>query len=193
MRLEILNSGYSPGTRILFRIIRLFSGFPLPDAAKIGFYRRDFYGGLMNAFTHNVMRGASLWSVGERELMAAYVSKLNECRFCIGAHTETSRQAYGDDAIVAAALADLDASPVGEPLKSTLRMIGKLTTRNEVGAADMRALLSAGASADQIEDALAVCFTFNTINRLADAFGFQMLSKEGFAAGAKYLLARGYR
>jgi hypothetical protein len=34
---------------------------------------------------------------------------------------------------------------------------------------------------------------FNTTDRLADAFGFEGLSPEGFAAGAKYLLKRGYR
>ena len=45
----------------------------------------------------------------------------------------------------------------------------------------------------QVEDALAVCAAFNTTNRLADAFGFELLSPEGFEAGAKYLLKRGYR
>jgi hypothetical protein len=45
----------------------------------------------------------------------------------------------------------------------------------------------------QVEDALAVCAAFDTTNRLADAFGFAVLSPEGSAAGAKYLLKRGYR
>jgi hypothetical protein len=44
-----------------------------------------------------------------------------------------------------------------------------------------------------IEDALAVCAAFNTLDRLAGAFGFELLSPEGFEAGAKYLLKRGYR
>jgi len=39
----------------------------------------------------------------------------------------------------------------------------------------------------------AVCAAFNTTDRLADAFGFDLLSPEGFEAGAKYLLKRGYR
>jgi hypothetical protein len=30
-------------------------------------------------------------------------------------------------------------------------------------------------------------------DRLADAFGFELLSPEGFEAGGKYLLKRGYR
>jgi len=62
-----------------------------------------------------------------------------------------------------------------------------------VDAEDMRQVLSAGVSRQQIEDALAVCAAFNTTDRLADAFGFEMLSPEGFEAGAKYLLKRGYR
>jgi hypothetical protein len=45
----------------------------------------------------------------------------------------------------------------------------------------------------QAEDALAVCAAFNTTDRLADAFGFEVLTPEGFASGAKYLLKRGYR
>jgi hypothetical protein len=44
----------------------------------------------------------------------------------------------------------------------------------------------------QIEDALSVCFSFNVISRLADAFGFFVPGPEAFEAGAKYLLARGY-
>jgi hypothetical protein len=57
----------------------------------------------------------------------------------------------------------------------------------------MRSVLSAGVSRQQVEDALAVCAAFNTTDRLADAFGFQQLSPEGFEAGAKVLLKRGYR
>jgi alkylhydroperoxidase family enzyme len=62
-----------------------------------------------------------------------------------------------------------------------------------LAAEDMREVLSAGVSRQQVEDALAVCAAFNTTDRLADAFGFELLSPEGFEAGAKYLLKRGYR
>jgi hypothetical protein len=72
-------------------------------------------------------------------------------------------------------------------------MLGKLTREGELSAGDMRQVLSAGVSRQQVEDALAVCAAFNTTDRLADAFGFQVLSPEGFEAGAKYLLKRGYR
>ena len=71
-------------------------------------------------------------------------------------------------------------------------MLGKLTREGTLRADDMRAVLSAGVSPQQIEDALAVGFAFNTTDRLANAFAFDMLSQEGFEAGAKYLLKRGY-
>jgi uncharacterized peroxidase-related enzyme len=193
MRLDVLNRGYSPGTKLLFSLIRLFSRQPVPDAAKLIFYRPDFYGSRAKRFTHEAMRGPSAWSVGDRELMAAYVSQANECTFCIGAHTATARQAYRDGPKVAAVLPDLDSAPVEDGLRATLRMLGKLTREGKVDAEDIRQVLSAGVSRQQVEDALAVCAAFNTTNRLADAFGFEVLSPEGFEAGAKYLLRRGYR
>jgi len=57
----------------------------------------------------------------------------------------------------------------------------------------MRAVLAAGASREQVEDALAVFFAFGVIGRLGDAFGFRDPGPGAFEAGARYLLARGYR
>ena len=74
-----------------------------------------------------------------------------------------------------------------------LRLLGKLTREHAVDANDMRAVLAAGVSREQIKDALAVCFSFNVISRLADTFGFFVPGADAFEAGAKYLLARGYR
>ena len=193
MRLEILNSGYTFGTKVLFAFIQLASRRPVPDAAKLVFYRADFYGEPMKLFTHEAMRGPSAWSVGDRELMAAFVSKTNECEFCIGAHTATAAGAYHDQARVAAVLSDVETAPIEEPLRATLRMLQKLTREHSVEAADMRGPLDAGVSREQLEDALAVCFAFNTTNRLADAFGFFVPGPKGFESGAKYLLSRGYK
>jgi hypothetical protein len=89
-------------------------------------------------------------------------------------------------------LSDLETAAIGEPLRATLRMLRKLTRDHAVDLDDMRAV-AAGVSRAQVEDALAVCFSFNTIGRLADAFGFVVPGPSAFEAGAKYLLARGYR
>jgi alkylhydroperoxidase family enzyme len=72
-------------------------------------------------------------------------------------------------------------------------MLGTLTREGTLRADDVRAVLDAGVSRRQIEDALAVSFAFNTTDRLANAFDFEVLDHDGFAAGAKYLLKRGYR
>lgn len=193
MHLDILNHGYRPGTKLMFALIRLFSGQPLPDAAKLTFYRSDFYGNPAKEFTHEALRGPSEWSVGDRELMAAYVSKLNQSAFCVGAHTATASLAYQDGPRVAAILDDLESASIDEPLRATLRLLGKLIRNGRVDGDDVREVLAAGASPQQVKDALAVCTAFNTTSRLADAFGFELLTPKGYEAGAKYLLKRGYR
>ena len=193
MRPDILNRGYRPATKLLFLLIRVFSGHPLPDAAKLVFYRPDFYGNPAKRFTHEAMRGPSDWSVGDRELMAAFVSKVNGSAFCVDAHTATATRAYRDASRVRAVLSDVDSAPIGDGLRATLRLLAKLTTEGSVSADDVRKVLAAGVSAEQVEDALAVCAAFATTNRLADAFGFERLAPADNEAGAKYLLKRGYR
>ena len=46
------------------------------------------------AFIEQVMRAESPLSVGHRELLATFVSSLNSCQFCYGAHLAFSR-AFG--------------------------------------------------------------------------------------------------
>jgi AhpD family alkylhydroperoxidase len=57
------------------------------------------------------MRGPSIWSVGERELMAAMVAKWNSCAFCVGAHGAIASKEIQRPA-VDAALADFCAAPI---------------------------------------------------------------------------------
>jgi uncharacterized peroxidase-related enzyme len=193
MRLAILDSGHSFGTKALFAFIGAVSRQPVLDAVKMIKYRADFYGNPMSRVTQDAMRGPSAWTVGDRELMAALIAKTNECEWCTKAHSAVAERAYGDAAKVSAVLANLETAPIEEPLRATLRMIRKLSREHSVDANDMRAVLAAGVSREQIEDALAVCFAFNTMSRLADAFGFFLPGPKAFEAGAKYLLARGYR
>lgn len=93
-----------------------------------------------------------------------------------------------------AVLADVESAPIPEPLRATLRLLGKVTRQHDaVTADDMRALLGLGVTRAQIEDALHVGFAFNVITRLADTFEFEVGSPASFDAGAKHLLTRGYR
>ena len=193
MRLRILDSGHGFGTKALFAFIRTVSRQPVLDVVKLVSYRSDFYGKPMSKVTQEAMRGPSTWSVGDRELIAAFIAKVNQCEFCTKAHTAVAQKAYGDGMPVSAALSNLDDAHLSDSLRATLHMLGKLTREHTVSADDMRAVLAAGTSRQQIEDALAVCFSFSVIGRLADAFGFAVPGPEAFEAGAKYLLARGYR
>jgi len=193
MRLSVLDTGHPFGTKVLFAFIRAVSRQPTPEPLKVIAYRPDFFGAHMKAATHEAMRGPSTWTVGDRELMAAFVSKVNDCEYCIKAHSAVAARAYGDEAKVSAALADLDDAPIAPPLRATLRMLAKLLREGSVATDDMRALLEAGVSREQIEDALAVAFTFDVTNSLAGAFGFTVPGRKAFEAGAAFLLSRGYR
>ena len=193
MRLRILDTGHGFGTKALFALIRTVSRQPVLDVIKLVKYRADFYGEPMSKVTHEAMRGPSAWSIGDRELMAAFVAKANQCEFCTRAHSAVAQRAYGNRKTVSALLSGLDTATIEEPLRATLLMLDKLTRDHAVDADDMRVVLAAGASPQQIEDALAICFSFNVIGRLADAFGFLVPGPEAFEAGAKYLLSRGYR
>ena len=156
-------------------------------------YRADFYGGPMQKVTHEAMRGPSAWSVGDRELMAALVAKANQSEFCMKAHAAVVQRAYGDAKNVSAFLSDPDSAALREPLRATMLMLHKLAREHTLTRDDILSVLAAGASSEQIEDALAVSFSFNVIGRLADAFGFLVPAPEAFESGAKYLLSRGYR
>ena len=81
MRLDVLDRGHSLGMKMLFAMIRLISGRPAPDVVKTLKYRPDFFGDQMSEVFQRAMRGESAWSVGDRELMAAFVSKTNDCEF----------------------------------------------------------------------------------------------------------------
>jgi AhpD family alkylhydroperoxidase len=193
MRLAILDDGHQLGTRLLFSFIRLVSRQPTPEVLKVVAYRPEFFGTPMKEVTQEAMRGPSEWSVADRELMAAYVAKVNGCEFCIRAHSAVAAKLYADEPKVSRALSDPDTAGLEAPLRATLRLLGKLIREQSVDASDVRAVLDAGASAGQVEDALAVCFAFDTMNRLADAFEFDVPGPEVFEAGARFLIARGYR
>ncbi|HEY3802824.1 MAG TPA: carboxymuconolactone decarboxylase family protein [Kofleriaceae bacterium] len=158
---------------------------------KLAQYRPDFYGA--QAVTHEAMRGPSAWSVADRELMAAVIARTNESAWCTTAHSAVAARAYRDRAKVDAVLADLETAPIEAPLRATLRMLRMLAKTQTVDADDMRAVLAAGVSSEQVKDALSVAFAFNITARLAEAFDFAMAEPAAFDSGAKYLLARGYR
>ena len=81
MRLKRVEHGHRLPQKIVLGMIRLVSGRRAPDIVRTIFYRPEFLGRPMSAGTQAVMRGPSDWSVAERELFAAFTSKLNQCVF----------------------------------------------------------------------------------------------------------------
>jgi hypothetical protein len=81
MRLGVLDRGHTLETKLRFLAMRLLSGYRVSDVRKTLKYRPDFFGGPMSALFQEVMRGPSEWTVGDRELMAAFVSRINACEF----------------------------------------------------------------------------------------------------------------
>lgn len=73
------------------------------------------------------MRGPSTLTLGERELIAAFVSGVNSCRYCHGTHARVAHGFGVDDGVFASLMDDIDRAPVEARLKPILRYVRKLT------------------------------------------------------------------
>jgi uncharacterized peroxidase-related enzyme len=119
-----------------------------------------------------VMRMDSALTPGERELIAAYVSKLNDCSYCHGVHAQTA-VAFGiEEGAIKGLFDDLDAADVPDKLKPLLRYASKLTRQpSSVTDADAQACYHAGWDEKALHDAIMVTCTFNFMNRLLEGHG----------------------
>jgi hypothetical protein len=81
VRLQCLEAGHDPGEAILLDAIRAQRGMEPPDVLKTLHYRPELFGRPFSDTLDLAMNGPSDWSVGERELFAAFVSSLNQCPF----------------------------------------------------------------------------------------------------------------
>src|SRR5260370_22616654 len=128
MRLRESDRGDSIFNRLLIGFISLVSGMRLPDAARVAFYHKDFFGSPMGAWTQAAMRGPSAWSVGDRELMAALVAKWNSCDFCVGAHGAVAAREI-ERSLGCTAPADYRSAPISDGLKATFESLDAMTLR----------------------------------------------------------------
>ncbi len=78
-------------------------------------------------FHEALLRGSSPFSEAERELIAAYVSGLNECRYCRSVHTATVERLGAAKGLVDQLIDDIDTAPVEQRMKPVLRYARKLT------------------------------------------------------------------
>ena len=80
MRLRKVHRGHGVRDKALLALMRLFVGHA-PGVVRTLFYRKGYFGRPFSELTQQVMRGPSPWTVGEREIFAAFVSRLNQCVF----------------------------------------------------------------------------------------------------------------
>ena len=64
----------------MLRLMQVVMGHA-PGVVRTLLYRKEFFGRPFSELTQQVMRGPSPWSVGDREMFAAFVSRLNQCVF----------------------------------------------------------------------------------------------------------------
>jgi len=81
MRLKKVERGQPLSKKLILWAITVVFRVPAPDVLRMLFYRPKFFGDPNNAWTQALLRGPSEWKVWERELFAAFTSKLNQCPF----------------------------------------------------------------------------------------------------------------
>jgi uncharacterized peroxidase-related enzyme len=123
----------------------------------------------VSAFTQQLLRGPSSLTPGERELIAALVSRRNECQFCTRSHAAAANETTGDRELVDAVLRDHASAPVSGKMRALLAVAAKVQgSGRDVGAEDIDAARAAGATDEDIHDAVLVAAAFCMFNRYVD-------------------------
>ena len=99
---------------------------------------------------------------------------------------------YGDDAVVTAAL-EGRLEELEPRLRATLGFLEKVTlTPWDLSATDLVPMREAGLDDAAIEEATRIALCFNVIDRLADAFNYEMSSGRGLKVSVSLILGVGY-
>lgn len=152
----------------------IFPSLPTdPDLAAV-FRRFPAYVAPLLKVHDRILRDPSPLTVAERELIAAYVSGLNACTYCQGAHWVAAEMFGVESELIDALMTDPETAPVEPGLKPILAYVRKLTlSPSRIGPADARAVLAAGWDEQALFDAISVCALFNFMNRLVEGTGIR--------------------
>jgi len=150
-----------------------FFGHHLTGVADVFLRSPDTYRPLLG-FLQQVMLGESELSAVQREIIAAHVSGLNGCEFCVQAHIATLKALGASDNVIVA-LQQNSTDALGDAaFQNILHFAEKLTlSPDSISQMDIDALHQTGFGEQTIEDAINVIALFNYVNRLVDAFGVQ--------------------
>ena len=99
-----------------------------------------------------------------------------------------------DEAVVKAVLEDWQVAPISERLRAALGFLVKLNnTPEELTPEDIEALERQGLDRQAIAEAAYVCFVFNILDRLADAFDFELENETQLKKTGMMLYTMGYK
>ena len=141
-----------PGIRSLFAF-RPETAIPLCDLAQTLLYN-----------PHPTL------SAGERELIAAYVSGLNKCKYCTSSHSAIAKHQLGNDGeIVKQVVADPETAPISDKLKALLKIAAKVQSGGKnVTKDDVDLARKEGATDIEIHDTVLIAAAFCMYNRYVD-------------------------
>jgi len=120
-----------------------------------------------------LLRGESTLTSGERELIASYVSHLNDCHFC---HTSHGAAAAAHLACDLSIIDDIKQNFVETSISSKLRALLNIAAKVQKGGknvleADVQAARNEGASDEEIHDSVLIAAAFCMFNRYVDGLG----------------------
>lgn len=149
----------------------------------------------LNDLTDVLLTGDSTLTRGERELIAAYVSSLNECVFCVNSHGAfAGAQIPGGQAVVDAVRADFNTADISPKLKALLAIA---TLVNESGLKVTPAAIAEaqdhGATDLEIHDTVLIASVFCMFNRYVDGLAaWSPRDPRSYAPMAKQVVEHGY-
>ena len=147
--------------------IHLPAGIP---GISSGFAFRPETAKPMRELAEVLLRGPNTLTSGEREIIASYVSSVNDCYFCHASHrAAAANHLDGDYELVDAVREDPETAPVTPKLKALLAIAAKVTRSGlEVTSADVERARSEGATDVEIHDTVLIAAAFSMFNRYVD-------------------------
>ncbi|MBV1854202.1 carboxymuconolactone decarboxylase family protein [Catellatospora tritici] len=110
---------------------------------------------------------------GERELIAAYVSGLNDCNFCCNSHSAFAAAWLPEGMeLVRQVRGDLATAPIGEKLRALLHIAAAVqVSGRKVTSELIDAAKAEGATDLEIHDTVLIAAAFCMFNRYVDGLG----------------------
>jgi uncharacterized peroxidase-related enzyme len=142
-----------------------------------------------------LLRGDNSLTRGERELIAAYVSNLNECTFCQASHSAfAAAQLDGGADLVEQVKRDPGTAPISDKLRTLLAIAAKVCDRGSaVTAGDVAAAREQGATDVEIHDTVLIAAAFSMFNRYVDGLAaWTPTDPEAYTAMAQRIVDHGY-